>query len=55
MSDDDYPDEPDCMTCDGTGAVFGDELSDPLLYEDDKLYTCPNCNGSGLAADQTYW
>ena len=58
--DDEYPwddgdPEPQCMTCGGEGFVFGDELDDPLWYDSGEAYSCPNCSGSGLRKDQTYW
>lgn len=44
-----------CQTCRGEGWVEGEEFGDPLWYAPDESYTCPNCNGSGDARDQTYW
>lgn len=44
-----------CFTCGGEGWMFGDDFEDPMWYDKEEIYRCPNCNGSGLARDQTYW
>lgn len=55
--DDDYEghQDRDCFTCGGDGYVMGSDLDDPLWYDYDEVYKCPNCRGSGNAKDQTYW
>lgn len=37
------------------GYMWGNELGDPLWYDDDELYPCPSCNGTGLARRMTLW
>lgn len=58
--DEPYDDEfeRECTTCDGDGAVPGDEIAgqyDPGWIDPEKWYRCPNCGGSGLAKDMTVW
>ncbi len=45
----------DCWECSGDGYVSGEDMNDPLWYDEDELYRCPNCGGSGDAKDCTYW
>lgn len=53
-----YLDELDncCHTCGGSGWVesLAEERCDWLNYAD-KPATCPNCGGTGLAKDCTYF
>lgn len=54
--EDDYGPEPECHTCGGSGWVesLAEERGDWLCYED-KPGDCPNCKGSGLRKDCTYF
>lgn len=47
--------ERDCHWCGGEGLVSGDELDDPLWYDEDEFYTCESCGGTGNAKDMTVW
>ena len=52
--DDEYG--PRCMSCGGEGIVDSVcEESGRWGWDDDGPGTCPNCNGSGLRKDQTYF
>lgn len=48
-----------CTECHGDGCgILGDDFSntDPLWDgPDGTIIKCPNCHGSGLAKDMTYW
>jgi len=48
-----------CTECGGEGwGVLGSDFSndDPLWNgPDGQVIRCPNCHGSGLAKDMTYW
>lgn len=55
IDDEDYNEDLDCWQCGGEGLVDGAELGDPLWYDEDNFYKCPNCGGSGDAKDCTYW
>lgn len=48
-----------CTECRGEGwGILGDDFSnnDPLWNgPDGQIVKCPNCHGSGLAKDMTYW
>jgi hypothetical protein len=46
--------EPDCLICGGEGFVTGDTLGDPLWYDEDEVYVCSSCRGSGLRKDMTW-
>jgi hypothetical protein len=52
-----FSEEPDCWKCGGEGSLSGEELNEmePFWYDDDKLYDCPCCGGSGQAKDCRYW
>ena len=54
---DDFGDcEPACMSCSGEGVVDSVcEESGRCGWDDDGPGTCPNCNGSGLRKDQTWF
>jgi hypothetical protein len=48
--------EPSCMSCAGEGIVDSVcEESGRWGWDDDGPGTCPNCNGSGLRKDQTWF
>lgn len=54
-----YPDDDqdDCITCGGEGYVNGEDIASQYDYgwiDENKTYKCPNCGGSGNAADMTY-
>jgi len=52
----DYDDADDrCLWCGGEGEIPGDEMSDPVWYDEDEWYPCPSCHGSGLRKDMTLW
>jgi len=57
--DDDDPDLELCHTCrgDGWGIVGVDWDSDDYINGpyDGEVSPCPNCGGSGLEKDCTYW
>ena len=54
--DDDDECGPRCMSCGGDGFVDSVcEESGRWGWDDDGPGTCPNCNGSGLRKDQTYF
>lgn len=53
--DDEWEEEPDCLICGGDGFVFGASFGDPLWYDENKVYACKSCGGSGLRKDMTYW
>jgi hypothetical protein len=61
--DEDYDDDDsehlgeddDCLICGGEGDVWGDTFGDPLWYDEDELYPCKSCGGSGLRKDMTFW
>ena len=54
--DDDDGCEPSCMSCGGEGIVDSVcEESGRWGWDDDGPGTCPNCNGSGLRKDQTWF
>lgn len=48
-----------CLECNGEGwGILGHDFSntDPLWDgPDGTVMECPNCHGSGLAKDMTYW
>jgi hypothetical protein len=47
-----------CTECGGDGwGIIGDDFTniDPLYFADGTITKCPNCHGSGLAKDMTYW
>ena len=45
-----------CMSCGGEGVVDSVcKVSGRWGWDDDGPGTCPNCNGSGLRKDQTYF
>lgn len=44
-----------CWECGGDGFVSGEDMNDPLWYDEDEFYKCPNCGGSGNGKDCTYW
>lgn len=46
---DDY--EWECTYCGGEGWAEG---KDPC-WDEGELITCPNCHGSGLRKDMTFW
>jgi len=48
------PHDDRCNFCGGDGFVYGDELGDPLWYDDDESYVCPCCRGSGAAKDMIF-
>lgn len=52
-------DDGTCQTCGGDGITECDDYnSSEGCWEPDcdgRSHTCPNCRGSGRAADQTYW
>jgi hypothetical protein len=48
-------DDGNCIWCDGEGFVPGEEMGDPLWYDDNEFYRCPSCNGSGSRKDMTIW
>lgn len=54
---DDYDSEiePDCLICGGEGFLSGEDMGDPLWYDDAKLYRCYSCGGTGLRKDMTVW
>lgn len=54
---DEYDGEPEaeCQTCGGDGHVYGEDMDDPLWYDQGEIVKCPNCRGTGLGKDQTYW
>ena len=59
-ADDDFDDDdehgPRCMSCGGEGIVDSVcEESGRWGWDNDGPGTCPNCNGSGLRKDQTYF
>lgn len=37
----------ECEECGGEGSHFGEELGDPLWYDDDEIVTCFTCRGEG--------
>lgn len=45
------PDDLDCTYCGGDGFTEG---KDPC-WDEGELSTCPNCKGSGLKKDMTFW
>lgn len=52
----DFDDEDrDCLICGGEGWVFGESFGDPLWYDEDEVYACKSCGGSGLRKDMTFW
>ena len=52
----DYCDEPSCMTCFGDGWVDSVvEETGRFGWDPDEPGKCPNCGGSGLRKDQTYF
>jgi hypothetical protein len=60
--DDEYDDLDDDDSCsewggDGWGTLGVDFSNPDPLWNgpDGKLVRCPNCRGSGLAKDMTYW
>ena len=56
--DDDYDTDPearDCLICCGEGGQFGEELGDPLRWDDDEWVTCSSCGGTGRGKDMTWW
>lgn len=55
--DDPYGDDIEryCHWCGGEGFVSGDELGDPLWYDESEFYTCTSCGGTGNAKDMTIW
>jgi len=58
FDDDDYNDvfEPYCMSCGGEGVVDSvAEETGRWFWDDDAPGKCPNCNGSGLRKDQSYF
>lgn len=48
-------DELDCTHCNGEGTEWGYEKNDPLMYDDNQLYPCFACNGSGRRRDQWFF
>lgn len=61
LDDDDDEDDPDaeCWQCHGAGVVAVDWNFMPIALDHApghlKTAKCPNCAGSGLARDCTYW
>lgn len=54
--DDDDGCEHSCMSCGGEGTVDSVcEETGRYGWDTDGPGTCPNCNGSGLRKDQTYF
>jgi hypothetical protein len=50
-----YPDEsPDDLDCWWCGGEHFTEGKDPF-WDEGELVTCPNCRGSGLRKDMTFW
>lgn len=45
------PDDQECTYCGGDGIVEG---KDPC-WDEGELVTCPNCHGTGLKKDMTFW
>lgn len=45
--DDGFIDNLDCTWCGGEGYEWGSELGDPLWYDDNELYPCRACRGTG--------
>jgi hypothetical protein len=47
-----------CWYCGGDGwGIRGTDWDndDPVNFRDGEVERCPNCNGSGLAKDCTFW
>jgi hypothetical protein len=43
----------DCFICGGEGFLWGEDMCDPLWYDDDEQVRCYSCRGSGLREDMT--
>lgn len=50
IEDNDDPDL-ECTYCGGEGITEG---KNPM-WDEGELVTCPNCRGSGLRKDMTFW
>lgn len=53
--DEEFPEDLDCTYCGGEGTEWGYEKGDPLMYDDNQLYPCFACNGSGHRRDQWFF